>query len=109
MATGQERATLTGREGGVIPFSFSADGKTLASAAGGTIKLWDVATGKDRATLTGHTGGVSSLSISADGKTLASAGSYDKTIKLWDVPTGKEAPPSWDTLPPSLRQLLEMH
>jgi WD40 repeat protein len=93
VATGQERATLTGHERSVnsvvdIPavcsVAYSPDGKTLASASNdGTIKLWDVAGGKEWAALR-HMGHVS-VAFSPDGKTLTS-GSIDGTIKLWDVP-----------------------
>jgi RNA polymerase sigma factor (sigma-70 family) len=46
------------RHGAVVDsVSWSPDGKTLASAGGVEVKLWEAATGKELATLKGHTGG----------------------------------------------------
>jgi WD40 repeat protein len=74
-----------------VSFSFSRDGKTLASGSGdNTIKLWNVDTGNEITKMSmRHSKSVLSVSFSRDGKTLAS-GSEDNTIKLWDVDTGKE-------------------
>ena len=57
MASGRERASLTGHGGGVFEgvfsVAFSPDGQTLASGSGdNTIKLWEVASGRERASLT---------------------------------------------------------
>ena len=66
---------------------YSPDGKTLASAHGAEVRLWDVGTGMLKQTLTGHMRSVFRIAFSPDGKTLASA-SLDKTVRLWDVETG---------------------
>ena len=58
VATGQERAVLTGHTGEVEAVAVAPDGSWLASGSGdGTVRIWDVATGQERAVLTGHTGG----------------------------------------------------
>jgi WD40 repeat protein len=72
----------------VTDVAFSPDGGTLAaSAANGTVRLWDVGTHRPRgATMAGHTAAIFGLAFSPDGRTLASA-SADKTVRLWDVAT----------------------
>ncbi len=84
--TGEVLHTLEGHSYSVSCFTFSPDGRTLASAGSydRTIKLWNVHTGKEFHTLTGHDNAVSCLAFSWDGQTLIS-GSQDKTIKLWGV------------------------
>ena len=88
VATGEETATLSGHEDGVLSVAFSSDGTTLASAGSwdGTVRLWNVATGEKIATLEGH---VDLVAFSPDGTTLAS-GSDDGTVTLWNVATGEE-------------------
>jgi WD40 repeat protein len=62
-------------------FSFSPDGRTLASAADDqTIRLWEVAAGMEKAVVNlGYP--VIQVSFSPDGQTLASV-SNDNTIRL---------------------------
>ena len=67
-------------------WAFSPDGKTLASAAGRIITLWDVVTGQPVATLEGHLDIIDSVIYSPDGNTLAST-SWDDTVRLWDIAT----------------------
>ena len=59
--------------GDVHSVSFSADGKTLASADG-TLRLWDLEIHKEIEGLTGNTERVGSVTFSPDGKALASVG-----------------------------------
>ena len=67
-------------------WAFSPDGKTLASAAGRIITLWDVVTGQPVATLEGPLRRVGHITYSPDGNTLAST-SLDHTVRLWDIAT----------------------
>jgi WD40 repeat protein len=63
---------------------FTPDGRLLATAAGNTIHLWDVATWQNVAKLTGKTAEVLSFAFAPDGRTLA-VGEADGTLRLWDV------------------------
>ena len=74
VATGAERATLTGHTGRVNACAVSPDGTWIVSASGDeTLKIWDAATGAERATLTGHTGTVHACAVSPDGTWIVSA------------------------------------
>ena len=68
---------------------FTADGRSLISAANHEIAIWDPRTGRQERVLRGHADRVDALAISRDGRTLVS-GSYDHLVKVWDVATGKE-------------------
>ncbi|MBD1924407.1 AAA-like domain-containing protein [Microcoleus sp. FACHB-831] len=81
-----ERNSLEKHSASVYSFTFSPNGKTVASGSNdGTIKLWSL-DGREVQTFTGHKEGVTSVSFSPDGKTIASASAgADKTIKLWSL------------------------
>lgn len=68
----------------VIGVAFSADGKTLATATGRSVHLWDIATGSNFGTLVGHGRYVTSICYFPDGRSLAS-GSLDNTIRIWSI------------------------
>lgn len=64
-------------------FSFSPDGKSVATTNGESLfQVWDVATGRERLRLGGRS--VSSVSFAAAGKTLISGDRYGLAV-LWDV------------------------
>jgi WD40 repeat protein len=69
--------------------AFAPDGRTLASASGGVVTLWDPAEGRLRTTLSGHDDEVCALAFAPDGRTLASS-SLDGTVRLWDAVEGRQ-------------------
>jgi WD40 repeat protein len=69
--------------------AFSPDGKLLASASDGVLRLWDGATAAPRSPGEGHLAGIVGLAVAPDGKTVATAG-LDETLRLWDAATGQE-------------------
>jgi WD40 repeat protein len=88
VATGKERATLTGHDGPVLAVAYGLTGTPLATASGdGVVKLWDPTTGKARGSLKCNAGNV--MAFSRDGRMLAVAANRD--IKLWDVTTSSRA------------------
>jgi WD40 repeat protein len=64
--------------------AFSPDGRTVAWASAGQVRLGDVETEKEIDQLQGHQGVVRAVAFAADGRTLVS-GSSDTTILLWDT------------------------
>lgn len=67
----------------------ASDGRWLATAVGGRIRVFDVLTGDVLGQFSGHRGHITALAISRDGKRLASGGA-DSTILLWDTTTLKK-------------------
>jgi WD40 repeat protein len=88
VAAGKLLATLPGHGGhvGWLSFSFSPDGKTLASGSDDqTAKVWEVTTGRLLHTLRG-----SCVHFSRDGRKLATT-LEDATVMFWDAATGEPA------------------
>jgi RNA polymerase sigma factor (sigma-70 family) len=85
VATGQERARLSGNHHLVRSLTFAPDGRTLAlGSSDGSVRLWDPRSGKELRRFDGHRGLVSALAFSRDGKRLVS-GSTDTTVLIWDT------------------------
>jgi WD40 repeat protein len=102
-ATGKMTRVLSEHRGAVCAVAFSADGKTLASAAvlsvgrtgwKGEVRLWEVATGRERAALKDRFGMIRALALSRDGRTLALLDQPewggDPDLKLLDLAAGRE-------------------
>ncbi len=89
--TGKEVQRFAGHEDVLYSFAFAADGKTLASVAGGkdgTTRVWDVADGKELRRTRGPAGWPHGNSA-FDGRTLA-VGNDKGEVRLWDVANGVE-------------------
>jgi WD40 repeat protein len=74
---------LPARARGARSVAFSADGRTLVTANGPRMRLWDAATFRPRGGLPGHDGPIRSIALTEDGRTLAAAGG--DTVRVWDV------------------------
>lgn len=108
-ATGKEHQQLSDAEpaqrrggagGGLVLFSggpsgpearvlaISPDGKRLASVAGSTVRIWELATGKELPLLDGHRRPPSAIALTKDGTSVVSWGT-DRVIRRWEAATGK--------------------
>jgi WD40 repeat protein len=89
VASGKLLGTFEGPAESLSTFTFSADGRLLAS--GGRhpeVKVWDVATRAARVTLKNETFRTFHLAFSPDGKTLAGVG--NTRCFVWEVAGGKQ-------------------
>lgn len=91
-ATGENRFTFEGHNGGVTSLAFGAGTYLLAVGTGsGQVRLWDTASGEASGTLQTHDAAVTSVAFQIDGFLIAS-GAADGSIKLWDVSQRAEQP-----------------
>ncbi len=100
VATGRELRKLAAGPEDSSPLAFSADGKTLATAAEDMVRLWDVEAGKELRRLTGHKGLAGTPAFSPDGRTFTAVARtpgqhYQVTAHVWDVASGR-ALRKWD-------------
>ncbi len=64
--------------------AFSADGKSIVTAAAHAVRLWDLATGQDQAAAESHRAPVTALTIAPGGKVILSRGS-DNMLRRWEA------------------------
>jgi WD40 repeat protein len=72
----------------VRALAFSPDNKRIASAAGGTVRVWDTATAEEIYLVESHWRAPSTIVLSPDGKTAVSWAA-DRVVRRWDAVTGK--------------------
>ena len=70
--------------------AYSPDGKLVAVAGNGGIRLYDSDSLTEVGLLQGHANRGVALTFSPDGTWLASVGGFDRTIHLWDVESQKQ-------------------
>lgn len=75
--------------GGQTVPSFHPDNRTLVTATGNVIDLWNLETGESVRPFEGHRAGVSHVTFSPNGQWLATGG-QDNTTRLWDVQSSKQ-------------------
>jgi RNA polymerase sigma factor (sigma-70 family) len=68
---------------------FTPDGKTVATAGGKRILLWDASTGAPRGQLEGQEGYLTAIKLLPGGRTLLSSAA-DGSLRIWDVGTARE-------------------
>jgi WD40 repeat protein len=81
-------ATLSHTQG-INPVVFSRDGRQLATAGGGTVRVWDPESGECVRRFKGQRGNVPSVAWHPSGRFLA-VSCRDETVRFWDVESGKE-------------------
>ncbi|GAA3420086.1 serine/threonine-protein kinase [Streptosporangium vulgare] len=86
--TQRETATFHDPATGIQTFrALSADGRTLASASDGEVRLWDVRTGRRAGGFTGIGGELRGIALSPRGGRLAVISG--ERLRIWDVRSGK--------------------
>jgi WD40 repeat protein len=78
----------------VTAAAFSGDGRTLATAAGHAVRLWDVATGTPVGSPLPQAGPVLSLALRPDGRELVAGTAMDPLVQVWRLPEGTPAGPA---------------
>ncbi|GII02264.1 WD40 repeat domain-containing serine/threonine protein kinase [Planobispora takensis] len=71
--------------------ALSRDGRVLASASGGRVRLWDVRTGRQITSFSGVGDDLRQIALSPSGRLLVTVG--DEWIRSWDAATGRPVGP----------------
>jgi eukaryotic-like serine/threonine-protein kinase len=90
--SGKRLGQYPGHRDRVADLLFAADGRSLAIAAGPTIRCWIVEPESEPPSLAGHKDEAWTVAFAPDGKLLASGSDDDndpETIKLWDPNSGR--------------------
>ncbi len=81
---------LKGHGGPICEVAYSLDGKSLFTAGGHSIRLWDLGTGKPVREVVRSDQLVHQLALSSDGKRIAYTENTGEEIRLIDAGTGNE-------------------
>jgi WD40 repeat protein/Flp pilus assembly protein TadD len=92
-ATMPVQRTMIGYEQAVSCVAYSPDGKTVVTAAGGSVRRWDAETGEPVGRVLVQPGAALSLAYSPDGRLIAT-GFDDNTVRLWDVEKAEQVGPT---------------
>ncbi len=88
LTSGRTVGELRGDRLAATKLAFSPDGKTLVSAGGRQIHVWDVATRQERHAISTHKKTILALATSPDNQHFATADADDE-VRIWDAATGK--------------------
>lgn len=88
LANGAQTATLA-HPRGVNALTFSRDGRWLATAASGTVRVWDPESGECVRQFKSLKGNVRTVAFHPAGQFLAVSG-QDEMVRFWDVGSGRE-------------------
>jgi WD40 repeat protein len=83
VSTGHKLYAVVAHQGPVPDFSFSPDGRWIATAGTISVKVWDARSGGQLLLLLGPTEPVQTVLFTADGQTIVAAGN-DGTIRTYD-------------------------
>jgi hypothetical protein len=86
--TGALQATLPHTQG-INKVAFSRDGRHFATAAGGTVRVWEPGSGECVRRFKGQRGKVQAVAFHPSGRFLA-VSCLDESVRFWDVESGKE-------------------